>query len=169
MFCEKLVQLRRAKGLSQEALAEELHVSRQAISKWENGTTLPDTQKVIQLSRLFGVSIDYLLLDEQSHMQTEKAAAEEILPLQANDAVKERRRHFRIACGITAFFGGIIFSGIVLILTQLHAEELQAWQTNLGKFGTALLHTWRFPLLLLSAALLLLGVVILIREYIRND
>lgn len=60
-FAEKLLNLRMDRGYSQEALAEELGVSRQAISKWELGTTLPETDKIIQISDFFGVSIDYLL------------------------------------------------------------------------------------------------------------
>ena len=61
---EKLQRLRRQGGLSQEQLAEQLSVSRQAVSKWELDETMPDTENVVQLSRLFGVSCDYLLLDE---------------------------------------------------------------------------------------------------------
>jgi len=63
-FGEKLQLLRKQGGMSQEQLAEKLNVSRQAISKWELGGSLPDIENVIQLSRLFGVSTDYLLLDE---------------------------------------------------------------------------------------------------------
>lgn len=63
-FGEKLQTLRKSKGMSQEQLAAQVTVSRQAISKWELGESLPDTYNVIQLSKLFGVSIDYLLNDE---------------------------------------------------------------------------------------------------------
>lgn len=61
---EKLQQLRKQSGLSQEQLAARLTVSRQAVSKWELDETMPDTENVVQLSRLFGVSCDYLLRDE---------------------------------------------------------------------------------------------------------
>ncbi len=60
-FAEKLYNLRTQYGYSQEALAEKLNVSRQAISKWELGTTLPETDKMIVISDFFDVSIDYLL------------------------------------------------------------------------------------------------------------
>ena len=63
-FEEKLIQLRKARGLSQEALAEQLGVSRQASSRWELGETTPDLAKLKQLSELYGVSTDYLLHDE---------------------------------------------------------------------------------------------------------
>ncbi|TCZ75685.1 XRE family transcriptional regulator [Paenibacillus albiflavus] len=62
-FGEKLYKLRKEKGLSQEALAEKLHTSRQAISKWENGQGYPETEKLIMLGNIFGVSMDYLLKD----------------------------------------------------------------------------------------------------------
>ncbi len=61
---DKLVELRKSKGWSQEDLAERLNVSRQAISRWENGTALPDAGNLLQLSQLYGVSADYLLNDE---------------------------------------------------------------------------------------------------------
>lgn len=64
-FGEKLFQLRKEKGLSQEALAEEVSTTRQAISKWENNQGYPETEKLLILSRLFDVSIDYLLKEEE--------------------------------------------------------------------------------------------------------
>ena len=62
-FAEKLLALRTQAGYSQEVLAEKLNVSRQAISKWELGTTLPETDRLISISTLFSVSIDSLLID----------------------------------------------------------------------------------------------------------
>ena len=62
-FAEKLLYLRTENNYSQENLAGLLNVSRQAISKWELGTTLPETDKIIAISELFGVSIDSLLVD----------------------------------------------------------------------------------------------------------
>lgn len=62
-FAEKLLKLRTQYGYSQEVLAEKLNVSRQAVSKWELGTTMPETDKVIAISDFFAVSTDYLLKD----------------------------------------------------------------------------------------------------------
>ncbi|MBD5548865.1 MAG: helix-turn-helix transcriptional regulator [Lachnospiraceae bacterium] len=62
-FAQKLLKLRTQHGYSQEALAEKLNVSRQAVSKWELGTTLPETDKVIAISDFFAISTDYLLKD----------------------------------------------------------------------------------------------------------
>lgn len=63
-FGEKLYQLRRTQGLSQESLAEKLHTSRQAISKWENDNGYPETEKLILIAKLFHVSLDELLIEE---------------------------------------------------------------------------------------------------------
>ncbi|WP_010277082.1 helix-turn-helix domain-containing protein [Paenibacillus senegalensis] len=63
-FYQKLKRLRAQKGWSQEEFAERLQVSRQAVSKWENGQGFPETEKLVKMSRLFQVSIDYLLKDE---------------------------------------------------------------------------------------------------------
>lgn len=63
-FAEKILSLRTKSGLSQEALAEKLMVSRQAVSKWESGITLPETEKLITISNMFGVSLDYLLKED---------------------------------------------------------------------------------------------------------
>lgn len=63
-FGEKLQMLRKARGWSQEELAQQINVSRQALSKWESGASIADTENVVALSRLFGVSTDYLLLCE---------------------------------------------------------------------------------------------------------
>lgn len=63
-FGEKLYQLRKAQGLSQEALAEKLNTSRQAVSKWENNNGYPETEKIIMIGRLFQVDLDDLLMEE---------------------------------------------------------------------------------------------------------
>lgn len=63
-FGEKLQKLRAQAGLSQDALAELLDVSRQAVSKWERDEAMPEAEKLVRISRQFGVSTDYLLLEE---------------------------------------------------------------------------------------------------------
>lgn len=65
-FSEKLLLLRRQKGMSQEQLAEMLDVSRQSVSKWEAQQTLPEPSKLILISEIFEVSIDQLLKDDLS-------------------------------------------------------------------------------------------------------
>lgn len=60
---EKLFKLRKEKGISQENLAEQIGTTRQAISKWENNQGFPEVEKLLQLSNVFEVSVDYLLKD----------------------------------------------------------------------------------------------------------
>ncbi|MDL2216086.1 helix-turn-helix domain-containing protein [Ruminococcaceae bacterium OttesenSCG-928-N02] len=69
---EKIYGLRKKMGISQEELAQQLDVSRQAISKWERDEAIPDTDKIVALSSLFCISTDYLLLNEM-----ERAACDE--------------------------------------------------------------------------------------------
>ncbi len=72
-FADKLERLRKTRGLSQENIAEKCHVSRQAVSKWESGNSLPDIDNLIIIGQLFGVSLDYLVNDK----------IDEIIPLAA--------------------------------------------------------------------------------------
>ena len=63
-FNNKLYELRKQKGLSQEELANRLNVSRQTVSKWEVGESLPDMEKLVAISELFDISLDELVLDK---------------------------------------------------------------------------------------------------------
>lgn len=58
---QKITELRKKNNLSQEGLAEKMNVSRQAVSKWESDQSIPDIEKIVSLSELFGVTTDYLL------------------------------------------------------------------------------------------------------------
>lgn len=68
-FGEKIQKLRKEAGLSQEELACQLNVSRQAISKWERNNGYPETEKIIRMSKIFHVTMDYLLNEEDTQMQ----------------------------------------------------------------------------------------------------
>lgn len=84
----KLSDLRKRNGYSQEALAEKLGISRQAVSKWERGESTPDTDTLIELSRLYSVSLDELVGNEtksQQHEKTEKTEKKKI-HVKAKDA-----------------------------------------------------------------------------------
>lgn len=74
IFADKLINLRKKSGWSQEELAEQMGVSRQSVSKWEGAQTIPDLEKILQLAELFGVSIDYLLREEQETTEAEMCA-----------------------------------------------------------------------------------------------
>lgn len=78
MLPEKLYILRKKRSLSQEQLAEQLCVSRQAISKWESGHAIPESDKLLAISNYFNVSLDYLMKEEPG---TPPAESQEITPL----------------------------------------------------------------------------------------
>lgn len=117
-FSDKLQKLRRREGLSQEALAEALGVTRQAVSKWETGESIPDAARLIALSERFAVSIDILLKDDLP-LETPSAnaapavmvPAETVLPApqQPQGPPQEAKENRRAR---TAIITGSILSGI---------------------------------------------------------
>lgn len=64
VMADKIIALRKRKGWSQEELASRLQVSRQSVSKWEGSASVPELEKILKMSRIFGVSTDFLLKDE---------------------------------------------------------------------------------------------------------
>ena len=77
IFADKIIQLRKKNGWSQEELAEQMNVSRQAVCKWEGAQSIPDINKLIQLSKLFNVSIDYLLKDEMEEVEYNMSSSDD--------------------------------------------------------------------------------------------
>ena len=91
---DRLAELRKSRGLSQEELAEKLGVTRQAVSKWERAESAPDTDNLIELAKIYGVSIDELINgekipNEQTNVPADESA--EIKNDQPDDAKKEER------------------------------------------------------------------------------
>ena len=106
---EKVYQLRKAKGYSQEELAELLGVTRQAVSKWELGSSTPELESVVELAKLFGVTTDYLLTDTQpSPEKTEKTDWLDRLPGVIGSLV----RRFGWLAGIYVSVSGCAIAGI---------------------------------------------------------
>ena len=103
-FEEKLTLLRKQFGLSQEDVADKIGVSRQAISRWESGATLPDAVNLIQLSNLFHVSIDSMLRDEV-------ALDENIVFREKGDVVDIGQKNYRhnLVSAIMWAFGAVFF------------------------------------------------------------
>ncbi len=104
---EKIYKLRKEKGLSQEALAELTGTTRQAVSKWENNQGYPETEKLLLLSNVFEVSVDFLLKDEK----TEKGAEEKGYYVSREMAVgyianeKKTCQYFGTGCALFALAG----------------------------------------------------------------
>ncbi len=166
---EKIVQLRKSQGLSQEELAERLGLSRQAVSRWESGTALPDAGNLLQLSRLFGVTADYLLDEERESPEA---------PTAANTTKPHRTNGKMIAGGVMAmlgFWGNVIIYIAsrfveVMIPHRVWSTDHSTWQYRWDSNLTG--HSWRFfvqkyDLEWIVAALtvlLIAGLVLLIRE-----
>ena len=99
-FSEKIINLRKAHRWSQEDFAEKLNVSRQAISRWENDSALPDALNILQISKLFGVTTDYLLNDDYTSdkdIPVVKNATQET----NNIILKKKQGHFIAAICFT--------------------------------------------------------------------
>lgn len=97
---EKLYALRKKSGLSQEQLAEQLCVSRQAISKWETGQSVPERDKLLAIGNYFNVSLDYLMKDDE--VRSKLSAIEQ----NDNSLRTEDRKKWLI--GIIICIGGIV-------------------------------------------------------------
>ena len=92
-FSEKLMALRRREGLSQEQLADRLGVTRQSVSKWESGAAMPELVKLISMSELFGVSIDYLVKNQMEELEEVTGCLTETTRLE--EKVDDLAKYFR--------------------------------------------------------------------------
>lgn len=92
ILAEKIMNLRKKSGWSQEELAEKLNISRQSVSKWESGASIPDIDKIILLSGLFEVSTDYLLKDEIEEEEYAEVKEVYAAPEQRSVSLEEANR-----------------------------------------------------------------------------
>lgn len=128
IFADKLIELRKKSGWSQEELAEQMNVTRQSVSKWEGAQSVPDLEKIIQLSKLFGVSTDYLLKDEIEPNENESASLKTEEKLNVRRVSMEEANKFlaaktqtakTIACGTFL----CIISPICLMILSVMSEK----------------------------------------------
>ena len=123
ILADKIISLRKKAGMSQEELADQMKVSRQAVSKWESAQSVPDLNRILKLSEIFGVSTDYLLKDEleeaeyvENSLSLEGADGEAIRQVSMEEAdrflEKNQKSSGRIALGTML----CILSPIVLLL-----------------------------------------------------
>ena len=143
ILADKIIRLRKKNGLTQEELADKMNVSRQAVSKWEGAQTIPDLEKILQLSTLFGVTTDYLLKDEiEDEELTNDTSADTIVKRisieEANAYIEQRKKaSWRIA--IATFL--CILSPITLIVLGILSELPNAivTETTAGAVGLTVL------------------------------
>ena len=121
---EKIIKLRKKNGWSQEDLADKLYVTRQAVSKWESGQSLPDVEKIVHMSKLFGVTTDYLLNEEvesEDVIEESTAIDNKILEEEDVDAfmdnVKKRSKFYAV------FLALMFFSPVVLYILKIASVE----------------------------------------------
>ncbi|MDD5935628.1 MAG: helix-turn-helix transcriptional regulator [Clostridiales bacterium] len=164
-LCDKIIQLRKEKGLSQEQLADYLEVSRQAVSKWESDQSIPSLDKIIQLADLFGVSIDYLVRDNataEEHNKTVVTTQDDTLVMEQLNTIKklvEKRKpgcyeykSKKTLCGIPLVHINMSYYGKPLVAKGIIAiGNVSVGLISLGVLSLGLLSLGAFALGLLFA------------------
>ena len=146
ILADKIIDLRKKNGWSQEELAEKLGVSRQSISKWEGAQSGPDMNRILAMSRLFGVSTDYLLKDElepedaapaveaQARPDTDDLPLRQVTMEDANAYLDAREQASRLVAPGVA----LCILSPVLLLVLLGLREYYGFMTELQVTGIGL-------------------------------
>lgn len=143
---EKLMQARKAAGLTQADIAAKLHVSRQAVSRWESGQSKPSTEKLLTLGNLYGISLDQLLSAEEPAVETvpdlpETTTAEPVIP-------ETHRPRAWLKYAAAALCGALLMLAILLMLKlpeDTHnepASEIKYDDVSGVSFGEPFDFTW---------------------------
>ncbi len=110
---KKIYQLRKLSGMTQEQLSEKLNVSRQTLSKWENGTGMPDVESVVRISVLFHTSLDELLLEEGGCVKENSDEEGKSAQITLEDLMRINAHNRKMNL---LLFGGLLFLAIGIIL-----------------------------------------------------
>ena len=143
ILADKIIRLRKKNGWSQEELADKMNVSRQAASKWEGAQTIPDLEKILQLSALFGVTTDYLLKDEIEDEELTNdtslnTAVKRISIEEANAYIEQRKKaSWRIALATFLCILSPITIMVLSILSELPNPIIT--ETTAGSVGLTVL------------------------------
>lgn len=172
ILAEKIMNLRKKNGWSQEELAEQMNISRQSVSKWESGASIPDLDRIIAMSKLFGVSTDYLLKDDEEQevpgVAVDVYEAPECRSVSAEEAdsfMKVARENSKKVAGATAM---CILSPVMLILLAgLREYGLLKMSENMaGGLGVTIL----LVLIALAVAIFILcGMKVEKYEYMEKE
>ena len=163
-FGEKLQKLRKARGWTQEELAQQMGVSRQSLSKWESDAALPDTAHVVALSDLFGVSTDYLLRESTP----DTAAPSGPLPAPAAPQKRIPRSTLTVGCIMTVL--GLMLWMPVFIMSVIENHDLTVFNGGAPEHYTGIqafirVHDIQF-VYYAAVALLIIGVTTIVVPYI---
>ena len=121
MLSERIYKFRRKSGLSQEQLAEKIGVSRQAISKWESGTSTPELEKLLALSECFHITLDELVKEETVNQSTNEMPQK----IEGTKVPKDIELKVGISlCLVVAI--SLILSGIMMVVSPNATEQLNA-------------------------------------------
>lgn len=142
ILADKIILLRKKSGWSQEELAEKLNVSRQSVSKWEGANSIPDISKIIDMSKIFGVSTDYLLKDDSVEAVYEDNYSGESIRVvslpEAQNFMEEMKLYGRkIASGVMLCILGVI--SLILLAGAGEAEIISLSEDAAGGVGAAIL------------------------------
>ena len=107
-FNNRLYQLRKQRGFSQEELASRLNVSRQTVSKWEVGDSTPDMEKLAAMSELFDVSLDQLVLGKEAPQAEVPAKSELVSIINEKVLTPDNKKKAKSALKIAAIIAGIV-------------------------------------------------------------
>lgn len=127
---EKIQYSRRRAGLSQEQLADRLGISRQAVSKWETGEAMPDATKLAPLAKALGVSVDWLLTEDDEQFSPPREDWSDRLPRQLRYFVKR----WGYLAGVYLAVVGAIIAGMGL-LARFMASQMIGSMTMLSSLG----------------------------------
>lgn len=136
ILADKIVQLRKKNGWSQEELAAQLNVSRQAVSKWEGAQSVPDLDRILQMSALFGVTTDYLLKDELEAEEPTSGKDSDLrrVGLEEANAYLAWRERASLRIAVATFL--CILSPIPLLLLSA-ASQVEGWGISENQAGIA--------------------------------
>lgn len=118
-IAKRMKRVRTERGLSQERLAEQLNVSRQTVSKWENGLAVPSGDNLNQLGKALGVSVDFLLNGERAAAETPAETPAAAAPAEETPAPQPGRRR------LPALLAALLLAGSILIGALLFREWSQ--------------------------------------------
>ena len=146
---EKITMQRKIRGMSQEALANEMDVTRQAVSRWESGQSKPSTEKLLALGELYGVSIDRLLNTENAEKPAVETTSDEpeAVPVETVISEKHRPRAW-LKYMVAALCGALLMLAILLMLKlpeDAHnepASEIKYDDVSGVSFGEPFDFTW---------------------------
>jgi len=155
---DNIIQFRKALGLSQEQLAEQIGVSRQSISKWETGQSTPDLDKLLALSRLFGVTTDTLLGNDAAEPENTP-----VVPIESYVRANLLRRVFTVGW-VTVLVStlSLVCEWISLYFIRNATVEINAWH-GMGFYSDPLVYAKHPPMQYvfgLTGLLLLAGIAL---------